>query len=565
MSPRETTSPAELAATAEALYRDYLLPRVRRWKERTSGLAIGYMPIYVPRELLHAQGVLPVAVLGGGDDLEIIRGDAFYQSYICHIPRSTIELGLNGSLDVLDGMLFPAICDVIRNLSGIWKMQFPDKLVRYLDVPQNFDRSLGGTFYRQRAPRALDRARRRTGRGPSNDDGLRESIAALQREPPAGSSALRAASEPALEGADQRALLRPAREPRDAGRRASRAARGLSAGWRGGRDAQPMDQARVLLTGPFCEQPPLGLIKTLERAGCYIVDDDFVQVAPVDEARRPDGRRPARQPGRGLPRRRDRQPDALHRRGRQGRGAHRAGRARAAPRACSSARRASAIPRCSTSRWRSGASRRKAIPWTAFKYAENGGQFQVIREQAGTFADSIKLWSEDRHDRGADAQKDASQLRQKEMIAAPLPPTGAGAGDGREDRLHLRAGQPHRAPAELRPPAGAARDQRPAVGDARASPGEYIAVAEKLGHSEDVCTYVKSRHGHDEVGQHRSHRRAPARSRRAAPLLHRVLHLHEVVRDPARAVPRPGRDASRALSGRRRHHRLHARVRRRSS
>jgi benzoyl-CoA reductase subunit C len=33
------------------------------------------------------------------------------------------------------------------------------------------------------------------------------------------------------------------------------------------------------------------------------------------------------------------------------------------------------------------------LPWTAFKYAENNGQFQVIREQAGTFADSIKLWS----------------------------------------------------------------------------------------------------------------------------------------------------------------------------
>ena len=37
---------------------------------------------------------------------------------------------------------------------------------------------------------------------------------------------------------------------------------------------------------------------------------------------------------------------------------------------------------------------RAGIPWTSFKYAENSGQFQVIREQAGTFADSIKLWSE---------------------------------------------------------------------------------------------------------------------------------------------------------------------------
>ena len=37
---------------------------------------------------------------------------------------------------------------------------------------------------------------------------------------------------------------------------------------------------------------------------------------------------------------------------------------------------------------------RAGVPWTAFKYSENTGQFQVIREQAGTFADSIKLWSD---------------------------------------------------------------------------------------------------------------------------------------------------------------------------
>ncbi len=32
------------------------------------------------------------------------------------------------------------------------------------------------------------------------------------------------------------------------------------------------------------------------------------------------------------------------------------------------------------------------MPYIAFKYAENTGQFQGIREQAGTFSDSIKLW-----------------------------------------------------------------------------------------------------------------------------------------------------------------------------
>ena len=33
------------------------------------------------------------------------------------------------------------------------------------------------------------------------------------------------------------------------------------------------------------------------------------------------------------------------------------------------------------------------VRYTAFKYAENSGQMAPIREQAGTFADSIKLWS----------------------------------------------------------------------------------------------------------------------------------------------------------------------------
>ena len=33
------------------------------------------------------------------------------------------------------------------------------------------------------------------------------------------------------------------------------------------------------------------------------------------------------------------------------------------------------------------------VPHIGFKYAENSGQMQPVREQAGTFADSIKLWS----------------------------------------------------------------------------------------------------------------------------------------------------------------------------
>ncbi len=120
-APLMATIPSVLPIVerCQALFDDLDLNAVKEWKAAAPGRkAIGYMPVYVPRELIHAAGMLSVGILGGGDQLEVIQGDAYYQSYICRIPRSTIELGLTGRLDCLDGMLFPSICDVIRNLSG---------------------------------------------------------------------------------------------------------------------------------------------------------------------------------------------------------------------------------------------------------------------------------------------------------------------------------------------------------------------------------------------------------------------------------------------------------------
>jgi benzoyl-CoA reductase subunit C len=37
---------------------------------------------------------------------------------------------------------------------------------------------------------------------------------------------------------------------------------------------------------------------------------------------------------------------------------------------------------------------RANVQHTSFRYSENTAQFQAIHEQAGTFSDSIRLWSE---------------------------------------------------------------------------------------------------------------------------------------------------------------------------
>jgi benzoyl-CoA reductase subunit C len=381
----------ELVSRAEALCKDYRLGAVREWKARSGGLAVGYMPIYVPRELLHAQGVLPVGLMGGREDLEIIKGDAYYQSYICHIPRSTVELGLNGSLDCLDGMLFPAICDVIRNLSGMWQLLFPGKLSRYLDLPQDFEPELGGEFYRHELAELAAELQAR-GAAPLEDESLRRSIALYNEERRLVRElyALRR-REPwkvpthELYLVLRAALVLPVEE-------SSALFREYLARVEGDATRMPLDQARVLITGSFCEQPPLGLIKTLERAGCYIVDDDFVQVHRFIRSDVPTEGDPLQALVGAFLGDAMASPTRYIAEGKKGGDLVRRCEESAtegvlfcAPSFCD--------PALLDQPMLVKAVEAAGIPWTAFKYSENSGQFQVIREQAGTFADSIKLWS----------------------------------------------------------------------------------------------------------------------------------------------------------------------------
>lgn len=384
---------AELVRGARELFDDLDLKAVQAWKKAVPGRkVIGYMPIYVPRELIHAAGMLPVGIVGGGDRLEIIRGDAFFQSYICHIPRSTIELALSHRLDALDGMLFPSICDVIRNLSGMWTILFPDRYVRYVDVPQNYEPGVGGAYWRREIEILRDDFSRLAGRSIS-DEHLRQSIAAYNENRRAIRELYQARSrQPWFFPTSEMYLflragnLLPVEEHTALLREYLRQAPLEE-------DRVEQDESRIVLVGMFCEQPPLGLLATLERAGCWVVDDDLLlglrwlkgdvstegdpiqnltdafltQSATTASRYLPDGER-----GKWLT-------DSVQ--------CNRAeGVIFCAPSFCD--------PALLEQPMLVAALDRGGIPHTQFKYSEDTGQFAVIREQAGTFSDSIRLWSE---------------------------------------------------------------------------------------------------------------------------------------------------------------------------
>ena len=136
---------------------DLNFTKAKEWKIADKNRALlGFLPIYFPREITHAANGLAVGLMGVGDRKQIIKGDAYYQSYICHLPRGIIEMALDNSLDAFDGFVFPAICDCVRNLSGMFKLAEKGKFQRYFDYPQNFDSLIGGVFYRQELHKIIE-------------------------------------------------------------------------------------------------------------------------------------------------------------------------------------------------------------------------------------------------------------------------------------------------------------------------------------------------------------------------------------------------------------------------
>ena len=382
----------EIVAACEEIFEDLSFAKAREWKAAVPGRkVIGYMPVYVPREIVHAAGMLPLGILGGGADMEVIHGDAYYQSYICRIPRSTIEMAINGKLDFVDGMMFPSICDVIRNLSGIWKLLFKDKYVRYFDAPQNFREEVGGVFYANEMRELRDGLAKLAGREVTDDD-IRRSIVVYNEnrrwvnrvydfradfpwKAPSAEVYLLMRAGMVLPPEEHTLLMREYLAAAEAANRPMR------------------DNCRVVLTGAFCEQPPLSLIKSLEMSGCYIVDDDLLLVTrwlledvptegdPIENLSRAFLLHSAETAAKYEPdvaRKGSYLIDAVRKRKADG-------VIFAAPSFCDPALldKPMIISRIEP----------LGIPYIHIQYAENSSQMQPIREQSGTFADSIKLWS----------------------------------------------------------------------------------------------------------------------------------------------------------------------------
>lgn len=243
-------------------------PTVKRWRE-AGGKVLGHFQVYFPEEIAHAAGMLPVKVAGA--PVEARHADSHYGSYLCSIVKTSLEVCLTGKLP-LDMFVTHPICDVARNLAGIWGRNFSYP-AQILYLPQNPNSAYSVQYLAEEYDRLRHDIEEVVGHLVEDDD-IRRSIElfnenrrlirelyAIKRDTPWLLSVDEAYVLVAIGG----------RIPREEHNELLRTVIPMIRE----RRAHKQDKIRVVFEGGFCEQPPLDMLRAIGQS-CYVVDDDLL-------------------------------------------------------------------------------------------------------------------------------------------------------------------------------------------------------------------------------------------------------------------------------------------------
>ena len=107
---------------------------------------IGVLPYYAPVELVVAAGMVPMGIWGSNKKT-IALAKEYCATFYCTIAQLALEMLLDGTLDQLDGIITPTICDTLRPMSQNFRVAMSEKMpVIFLAHPQNRFASWGVQF-----------------------------------------------------------------------------------------------------------------------------------------------------------------------------------------------------------------------------------------------------------------------------------------------------------------------------------------------------------------------------------------------------------------------------------
>lgn len=93
--------------------------RARELKEQGKKV-VGYFCIYVPLEMMHAEGIVPFRIWGSMKEPPSLANTYFIDTS-CFYARTCFEMGLKGAYDFLDGIVGAFTCDTFERMFQVWR------------------------------------------------------------------------------------------------------------------------------------------------------------------------------------------------------------------------------------------------------------------------------------------------------------------------------------------------------------------------------------------------------------------------------------------------------------
>jgi len=110
---------------------------------------IGLLCTYVPEEVIHAAGALPIRITGYNQEMELEDGNAYLYINNCSFSRSCLQLGLRKEYDFLDGVVGGSTCDGARRLFDLWRYYLKPPFFQVMTVPRKSTERAHELYYSQ--------------------------------------------------------------------------------------------------------------------------------------------------------------------------------------------------------------------------------------------------------------------------------------------------------------------------------------------------------------------------------------------------------------------------------
>lgn len=96
---------------------------------------IGCFPYYIPEEIVYAADMVPMGVWGKQGTPN--KAKEYFPSFYCTIAQMGLEMGLEGTLNGLSGVILSSMCDTLRPFTQNFRIAVPQLPFMFLAHPQS--------------------------------------------------------------------------------------------------------------------------------------------------------------------------------------------------------------------------------------------------------------------------------------------------------------------------------------------------------------------------------------------------------------------------------------------